>query len=239
MTICFDLDGTICSAVENSRYEDAMPDHTVVNEINRLYDNGNRIIIFTARGSVSGVDHTELTKSQLAEWNIKHHELIMNKKPHADLFVDDRAVGIDEWKKSIPTVNGIVAGAFDIIHSGYIKMFKEAKLNCTRLHVALHRDPSVNGKLRPVNSVASRKDVLSSIRYVDNIIEYDTEDDLYLLLASGWFDVRFLGDDYFGKGYTGMDLPIKTIWIDRSHNISTTSIKNDIYESIRNINESK
>jgi len=101
MIYCFDIDGTICSSVKNSDYQKAEPFKDVIDEINHLYESGHKIIFMTARGSVSGKDWTELTKSQLKKWNVQYHELIMNKKPHADLFIDDKAKNIVDWRREI------------------------------------------------------------------------------------------------------------------------------------------
>lgn len=234
MIYCFDIDGTICETSEYSQYHTAKPYKHVVDEINRLYDQGNIIKVMTARGCVSGLDHTYLTKTQLDSWGLKYHELIMNKKPHAHLFVDDRAIHIDDWIKTIPVTRGLVAGAFDIIHPGYIMMFQEAKMQCSHLTVALHKDPSMDraNKDRPVFSVKERERVLRSIKYVDDVVVYQTEQDLYEILQNGIFDIRFLGDDYFGKNYTGKDLDIKISWIDRSHGYSSSIAKRLISESI-------
>lgn len=232
MILCFDLDGTICSSVDNSQYSIAEPDDVVINEINRLYDLGNIIKIMTARGSVSGIDYTQLTIEQLNGWGLKYHELIMNKKPHADLFIDDRAINIKDWKENIPFKYGILAGAFDIIHPGYIEMFKKAKLSCNHLTVALHEDPSLeNNKVIPVHSVYERKNILLSIKYIDDVFIYKTENDLYKILSSGGFDIRFLGEDYLDKDFTGKDLDIPIYWIKRNHNYSTSDLKRKIAES--------
>jgi len=234
MIYCFDIDGTICSSVQESTYIEARPHAYVIGEINRLYDGGNFIKIVTGRGSVSGKDHTELTRRQLEEWGVKYHELIMNTKPHADLFIDDRAINIDAWLQQIPLVRGVVAGAFDIIHPGYVRMFAQAKQVCTNLTVALHSDPSVlrRSKLKPVQTVEERSLILKSIRYVDEVVPYDTENDLYDLLKTGAFDVRILGEDYKNQAITGADLDIKIHWIERSHNYSTTSIKRAIHDTV-------
>lgn len=226
MIYCFDIDGTICSSVKNSQYQEAQPDIQVVKEINRLYDSGAIIKIMTARGSNSGIDNTELTINQLSMWGVKYHELIMNKKPHADIFIDDKAIHIDSWKKQIPQVKGILAGSFDLIHPGYIKMFIDAKKHCTHLTVALHDAPLHKESL--VHSTDDRFFILSSIKYIDEIIVYQTEDELKNILSRKEFDVRFLGDDYLKKDYTGSDLDIKIVWIDRAHGYSTTLLKDFI-----------
>ena len=236
MIYCFDIDGTICTSVEDSQYTLAKPYTHVIQKINRLFDEGNVIKMMTARGSVSGKDYTDLTQQQLHEWGVKHHELIMNTKPHAHLFVDDRAMHIDTWLEQVPATRGVVAGAFDIIHPGYVKMFTEAKRSCTHLTVALHRDPSVARprKLRPVLTTEERALILKSIRYVDDVIVYDNEAGLYDLLVSGDFDVRFIGEDYRAQpeSITGGDLDMPIHWIDRSHSYSTTKIKREIHDTV-------
>ena len=92
MIYCFDIDGTICSLEPNSQYGDATPFPDMVDKINKLYATGHTILIMTARGSVSGKDWSDFTAWQLGEWGIPYHELIMNKKPHADIFIDDKAI---------------------------------------------------------------------------------------------------------------------------------------------------
>lgn len=233
MIYCFDLDGTICTSVKNSNYAEAKPDIIIVNEINRLYDEGNKIIIMTARGSVSKIDNTEFTTNQLNEWGVKYSELVMNKKPNADFFIDDKGVHIDDWKKSLPVVKGVIAGAFDVIHPGYCRMFKECKLHCSNLTVALHEDPSVErNKIKPIHSLEERKEILHSIKHVDRIIVYKTESDLYNLLKNEMFHIRFLGEDYVSKPYTGEDLGMSIHYITREHEYSTTNMKKKIYQSL-------
>jgi glycerol-3-phosphate cytidylyltransferase len=207
----------------------------VINEINRLYDNGDTIKIMTARGCVSGVDHTLITKKQLNDWGVKYHELLMHVKPHAHWFIDDKAIHVAEWKSRIPRVRGIVAGAFDIIHPGYVRMFEECKRYCTHLTVALHEDPSFARphKLKPVQTVEERKEILKAIRYVDDVVVYQAEDTFLWYLESGDYDVRFLGEDYNDGSYTGKDIDISIVFVDRSHDYSTTKLKNKISESLK------
>lgn len=86
---CFDIDGTLCS--ENCKYEKAMPIHKIINIINKLFNNKNKIILFTSRGYTSGFDWRALTEKQLLEWGVKYHELIL-KKPYADYYIDNKAI---------------------------------------------------------------------------------------------------------------------------------------------------
>ncbi len=101
MIYCFDIDGTICTLEKNSKYENAKPFPSMLAKINELYDAGHTIKFFTARGCNSGIDHTNLTTSQLEEWGVRYHELIMNRKPHYDLLVDDKAVNVESWMRSV------------------------------------------------------------------------------------------------------------------------------------------
>ena len=233
MIYCFDIDGTICSLTHNSNYHKATPFTDVINEINYLYERGNRIIMMTARGSVSKIDHTELTKRQLGEWGVKYHELIMHKKPNADLYIDDKGVNINDWRKK--KVRGLIAGCFDLIHPGYIKMFKDAKSVCNHLIIALHEDPSIQreNKLKPIHTVAERQIVLEGIKYVDEIIHYKTEEDLSNILRAIKPEYRIVGSDYNNKNITGMNIRgIKLYYHDREHNWSYSDLRRKICNTI-------
>ena len=87
---CFDLDGTLCSNTEGA-YELANPIDERIQEVNRLYEQGDEITIFTARGSETGIDWQKLTEEQLANWGLKYHRLILGK-PFAHIYIDDRAM---------------------------------------------------------------------------------------------------------------------------------------------------
>jgi glycerol-3-phosphate cytidylyltransferase len=241
MIYCFDIDGTLCDTPNNEfgkpDYVNAKPVPFMVEQVNRLYDEGNHIIMQTARGKGSGIDHTELTKKQLNEWGYKYHELFpMFCKPTADIFIDDKGINVEDWKNTQPLKCGIIASAFDVIHPGYIRMFKDAKLYCNHLTVALHEDPSVERsiKLKPVQTVEERKEILQSIRYVDNVVTYKVEEEYLNYLKSGEYNVRFLGTDYKTRPYTGPEIPIDIVWLDReSHEYSSTRLKTQIYESVK------
>lgn len=133
---------------------------------------------------------------------------------------------------------GIIAGNFDVIHPGYIEMFKEMNKHCTVLIVLLHTDPSIERphKLKPILSADERKELLLAIKYVDDVIRYTYEEQLYSLLKVGEFDVRFLGDDYINKPFTGDDLNIPVHYLNRDHGWSTTKFKKLIAESYERSN---
>jgi histidinol phosphatase-like enzyme len=95
-TIFVDIDETICVTPDNPRnYENAMPIVGNIEKINRLYSEGNTIVYWTARGSRSGKDWYDLTKSQLEGWGAKFHVLRCDK-PYYDKFIDDRTMRIEE-----------------------------------------------------------------------------------------------------------------------------------------------
>ncbi|MEA2013052.1 MAG: acylneuraminate cytidylyltransferase family protein [Verrucomicrobiota bacterium] len=88
-TFCFDIDGVIASITKDNNYELAYPKKGIIFCINKLFELGHHIILFTARGYVTGIDWKETTKNQLKEWNVKYHELKFGK-PAADFYIDDK-----------------------------------------------------------------------------------------------------------------------------------------------------
>jgi hypothetical protein len=101
LTYCFDLDGTLCSNTYGE-YERAEPFRWAIERVNALARAGHRIVIYTARGSSTGVDWTAVTNEQLDQWGVERDELRLGK-PTADLFVDDRALqtGLWRWSHSV------------------------------------------------------------------------------------------------------------------------------------------
>jgi glycerol-3-phosphate cytidylyltransferase len=228
----FDLDGTLCTLTENTGgYLQAKPFLDIIKRVNELYYEGHTIKIFTARGCVSGKDWTEETKNQLRQWGVLYHELIMGKKPHFDILVDDKVINIKDWRREQKLVKGFVASTFDLIHPGYVLMLEEAKTVCDYLVCAIQIDPTFNRKEKnkPVQTFHERKTILSAIKYVDEIVEYTSENELETLLKTIQPDIRILGTDYKGKRYTGEELHIPIHWHKRDHLWSTSSLRNRIW----------
>ncbi len=129
---------------------------------------------------------------------------------------------------------GITAGAFDLCHAGHILVFKECKTVCDYLIVALQSDPSIDRpeKNKPVMSLEERQIILGAIKYIDEVVVYDTEPELYELLKKNdlGIDIRIIGDDWKGKPYTGHDLPIPMYFNSRAHNFSTSELRRRVYE---------
>ena len=131
---------------------------------------------------------------------------------------------------------GFTAGAFDLCHAGHMLMFEEAKTVCDHLIVALHSDPTLDragSKNKPIMSVEERQIILRGVKYIDEILVYDTESDLYAMLKKNTLgiDVRIIGAEYKGKDFTGKDLPIPMYFNSRDHGYSTTELRKRVYEA--------
>jgi glycerol-3-phosphate cytidylyltransferase len=129
---------------------------------------------------------------------------------------------------------GIVASCFDLFHAGHILMLMEAKKECDRLVVALQSDPTTDRpeKNKPIQGLSERYIQLEACKYVDQIVPYDTEADLYNLLAGYDWDVRFLGMDYWDRNdFTGSDLDIPIHYCARKHNYSSSGLRERIKKS--------
>jgi uncharacterized HAD superfamily protein len=90
MKICFDIDGTICSNT-NGEYYNAEPFPERIKRIHSLISEGHEIIFCTARGSETGIDWSDLTRTQLENWGLPSSNLFFGK-PSADQYVDDKGV---------------------------------------------------------------------------------------------------------------------------------------------------
>lgn len=108
--ICFDLDGTLCTNTFGS-YEQANPINKAIDKVNELYENGNYIIVFTARymGKSKGDAKKayeigySFTKNQIDKWGLKYHELILGK-PEYDIIIDDKSIFYkDNWYEDFKT----------------------------------------------------------------------------------------------------------------------------------------
>lgn len=94
-TIVFDIDGVIAKFDPTLRYDQAGPVSDIISIINHLYDCGNKIILFTARGSETGIDWSQTTEEQMKRWGVKYHELRFGK-PAATFYVDDKNLSLSE-----------------------------------------------------------------------------------------------------------------------------------------------
>jgi mannose-6-phosphate isomerase-like protein (cupin superfamily) len=99
MNIFIDIDSTICNTDETKgvdKYTHSTPIYERIEKANRLYDEGNIVTYWTARGSLSNNNYEELTKNQLKEWGCKYHKLLLGK-PSYDLYIDDKSHNVDAF----------------------------------------------------------------------------------------------------------------------------------------------
>ena len=135
----------------------------------------------------------------------------------------------------LPTKIGFTCGAFDLMHAGHMLMLEDARSVCDKLVVAIQSDPSIDRpfKNRPVQSFDERIIMVDGCKYVDEIILYHTEDDLLKILKELSPDVRILGSDYRNKTFTGQELPIRIYYHERSHNWSSSGLRERVYYAER------
>lgn len=129
---------------------------------------------------------------------------------------------------------GFTCSTFDLLHAGHILMLEECKKNCDFLICGLQVDPTVDrsNKNKPVQSLFERWVQLRSVKWVDEIVPYTTEKELEDILFSLPINIRFLGEDYREKEFTGKgiceELKIEIYFNSRKHNFSSTDLRNRI-----------
>lgn len=131
---------------------------------------------------------------------------------------------------------GITFSTFDLLHAGHVMMLREAKENCDYLICGLQTDPTIDRseKNSPVQSIVERHIQLSAVKYVDEIIVYQTEKDLEDILEMFHIDIRILGEEYRNKDFTGKEIckrrGIQLFFNKRDHRFSSTNLRNRINE---------
>ena len=125
---------------------------------------------------------------------------------------------------------GLTASAFDLLHSGHVLMLQEAKTVCDHLIAALHIDPSIENdvKNKPIQSIVERHAQVDGIKYVDQVIPYQTENDLIDIIQLYRVDVRIIGEEYRHKNFTGSRMGLKTYFNSRKHNFSSTNLRQKV-----------
>jgi len=121
---------------------------------------------------------------------------------------------------------GFTASSFDMLHAGHCAMLKESKENCDYLIVGLNVNP-INKN--PVQSLIERFTQLDAVKYVDKIVPYNGEDELIDLLKLYDVNIRFIGDDYRDKSFTGDTIPdIEIFYNSRNHRFSSSGLKKEV-----------
>jgi glycerol-3-phosphate cytidylyltransferase len=133
---------------------------------------------------------------------------------------------------------GITFSTFDMLHAGHIAMLAEAKNHCDYLITGLQTDPTIDRpdtKNRPVQSIVERQIQLAACRYVDEVVVYQTEQDLIDLLLILPVDVRILGVEYEDKDYSGRQecyqRGIEIVFNGRDHSFSSSSLRKRVAEA--------
>ena len=131
---------------------------------------------------------------------------------------------------------GFTCSTFDLLHAGHVVMLEEAKRHCDYLIVGLQVDPTLDRdhKNAPIQSIVERQIQLSAIKYVDEIVIYNTEADLEDLLLTLPINVKVMGEEYKGKDLTGKqickDRGIKLVYNGRDHSFSSTSLRKRVFQ---------
>lgn len=127
---------------------------------------------------------------------------------------------------------GITAGAFDLFHAGHVLMLKDASNQCDYLIVALQTDPTIDRKEKnkPIQTMYERFIQLNACKYVDEVIPYETEDDLYTLIMNNDIDVRIIGNEYRNEDFTAREVGIDVYYNARNHRWSTTELRERILD---------
>lgn len=133
---------------------------------------------------------------------------------------------------------GFTCGAFDLFHAGHNILLRDCKRHCGKLVVGLQTDPTIDrlAKNKPIQTIYERYTQLSNCEWVDEIIPYETEADLLNLIATTPMDVRFLGEDYYDKSFTGEklcdEMNIKVLFMPRKHNFSSSELRKRLEDEI-------
>ena len=132
---------------------------------------------------------------------------------------------------------GFTASQFDLLHTGHIAMLAEAKNHCDYLICGLQNNASMDRpeKNSPIQSIVERQITLAAVRFVDEIVVYNTEKDLEDILLTLPIDVRILGVEYMEKEFTGRAIcekrGVQLVFNSRDHSFSSTSLRERIWQT--------
>lgn len=133
---------------------------------------------------------------------------------------------------------GITFSTFDLLHAGHIGMLREAKTHCDYLIVGLQSDPTIDRpdtKNKPIQTMVERYAQLNALKFVDEIVPYQTEEDVIDILELFQINIRFLGDEYRDKDFTGKDVcrkrDIDLYFNKRDHRFSSSDLRRRVYDA--------
>ena len=133
---------------------------------------------------------------------------------------------------------GFTASTFDLLHAGHVSMVREAKEQCDYLICGLQVDPSLDRpeKNKPVQSLVERYTQLAGVKYVDEIIPYQSEDDLIDILNMVNIDIRIIGAEYKDTSFTGRATcakrGIEIYFNKRDHRFSTSDLRKRVTDAV-------
>ena len=122
---------------------------------------------------------------------------------------------------------GFTASTFDLLHAGHIAMLSEAKTVCNYLITGLHINPNIEREEKnfPVQTLVERYTQLKAVSYVDEIIPYESENDLMDILKMYPIDIRIIGEEYRDKDFTGKNLDMEIYYNKRRHDFSSSLLR--------------
>ena len=140
---------------------------------------------------------------------------------------------------------GVTFSTFDLLHPGHILMLQDCKTVCDHLIIGIQSDPTIDRKDKndkyskisgkpkksPIQTLEERLMMIKSIKFVDEVFIYDTEQDLYDWLSNNKWDVRILGSDWEGKNFTGHDIEGEIYFHKRGHDWSSTAFRERLKNS--------
>ena len=135
--------------------------------------------------------------------------------------------------KTKDMIVGFACGVFDLFHAGHVIMLQECKEHCDYLLVAINKAENIDYKINPnkqapIFSFDERKLIMENCKLVDEVIGYNSEEELVEIMTKRKIDIRFLGEDYRGKTITGENLVPKIYYTDRKHGLSSSLYKQKI-----------
>lgn len=125
----------------------------------------------------------------------------------------------------------IINGTFDILHRGHLEMLEYAKTLGDYLLVAIDTDRRVKelkGNNRPINNEEDRKFMLESLKWVDDVVLFDTKEELQTIIKNYQPEIMVKGSDYKGKSVTGEALVPTVIYYERTKHSTTKTIQDII-----------
>ena len=197
-TYVIDIDGTICTNTDGD-YERAKPYYERIKLINKLYKAGNKIIMFTARGSTTNIDWYEITQKQLKDWGLKYHDLKL-KKPFGDFYIDDKAIDDLKFFKEIQNIKhskkikSINDNFLVVLQDFYKDLDSQEKLE--KVGKEIYKKISKNGKLIICGNGGSMSDALHLSAEFTGRFKRERRSLPSIVLGSNQSSLTAIGNDY-------------------------------------------